>query len=251
MQEQFKLTVAEAKRLIAKGIRHHPDVQTALERGKVIVTTGSTNGYIYEELTGERIDKSQFMTGNITPTTGIIGTKKPATKIPNLVVVDGTPRKDADWLAALADLKPGDVVFKGGNALNYERRQVGILIGHPEGGTIGKVHPMTVARRARLIHPIGLEKSVPTDLADAAARVNRPSDGSEAKGPVLWVSPGEPFTEIEALKWLCGVEARAIGAGGVGGAEGGTWLLVEGPVDAVKAAGDAIAGVHGEAPFLN
>jgi len=172
MQDQFRLTVAEAKRLIARGVREHPAVRAALDHGKVIVTTGSTNGYIYEELTGERIDKSQFMTGNITPTTGIIGTKQPATRIPNLVIVNGEPKKDIDWLAALADLKPGDVVFKGGNALNHERKQVAILIGHPEGGTIGKIYPMTVARRARLIHPIGVEKSVPTDLAAAASRIN-------------------------------------------------------------------------------
>jgi len=251
MQDQFRLTVAEAKRLIARGIRQHPDVRAALENGKVIVTTGSTNGYIYEELTGERIDKSQFLTGNITPSTGVIGTKRPATRIPNLVIVNGQPDKGLDWLAALADLKPGDVVFKGGNALNYERRQVGILIGHPEGGTIGKVHPMTVARRARLIHPIGLEKSVPTDLAAAAARVNRPADGFQQNTPALWLLPGEPFTEIEALKYLCGVEAWPIAAGGIGGAEGGIWLLVEGPADAVEKVRALVGEIHGEPGFLD
>lgn len=250
MQEQFKLTVAEAKRLIAKGICEHPDVKKALERGKVIVTTGSTNGYIREELTGERIDKSRFMTGNITPSTGITGSKKPATKIPNLVIVNGEAKTDIDWLTALADLEAGDVVFKGGNALNYERKQVGILIGDRQSGTIGKVYPITVARRAKLIHPIGLEKSVPTDLAAAASRINRPSDGSKAKGPTLWVSPGEPFTEIEAIRYLCNAEACAIGAGGIGGAEGGTWLLVEGSDEAVGKAADIISEIRGERPFL-
>lgn len=251
MQDQLRLTVAESKRLIARGIREHPDVRAALQHGKVIVTTGSTNGYVYEELAGERIDKSQFMTGNITPTTGVIGTKQPATRIGNLVIVDGQPRKDVDWLAALADLKPGDVVFKGGNALNYARKQVGILIGHPEGGTIGKVYPMVVARRAKLIHPIGLEKSVPTDLAAAAAVVNRPPDGFEPNRPTLWLSNGQPFTEIEALRYLCGVEASAIGAGGIGGAEGGTWLLVEGSADAIKRAAAIVGEIHGERAILD
>ncbi len=251
MQAQLRLTVAESKRLIARGIRHHPDVRAALEHGKVIVTTGSTNGYIYEELAGESIDKSQFMTGRITPDTGILGNRKPATKIPNLVVVHGKPDKDIDWLDALADLKPGDVVFKGGNALNYERQQVALLIGHPEGGTIGKIHAVAVARRARLIHPIGLEKSVPTDLADAAQRVNRPDGGHRSGDPALWLSPGEPFTEIEALRALCGVDARAIGAGGIGGAEGGVWLLIEGPDEKVEQALAVVADIHGEPRFLD
>ncbi|MBN1343488.1 MAG: hypothetical protein JXQ73_12445 [Phycisphaerae bacterium] len=251
MQDQFRLTVAQAKRLIARGIRHHPDVRHALESGKIVITTGSTNAYIYEELSGERIDKSQFMTGNIVPSKGIIGTKRPATKIPNLVIVKGEPKKDLDWLTALAGLEPGDVVFKGGNALNYERKQVGILIGHPEGGTIGKVYPITVARRAKLIHPIGLEKSVPTDLAEAAARVNRPADGFKAGNPALWLSPGEPFTEIEALKYLCGVDAWPIASGGIGGAEGGTWLLVEGTPEEIANAASTVSEIAGEPPTLD
>lgn len=251
MQAQLRLTVAESKRLIARGIRHHPDVLAALERGKVIVTTGSTNGYIYEEFAGETIDKSQFMTGRITPATGIVGRKTPATKTPNLVIVQGMPDKSIDWLDALADLKPGDVVFKGGNALNYDRKQVGILIGHPEGGTIGKIHPIAVARRAKLIHPIGLEKSVPTDLAEAAARVNRPEGQYRSGDPALWLSPGEPFTEIEALRYACDVEARAIGAGGIGGAEGAVWLLIEGPDDKVEQALALVADIHGEPRFLD
>ncbi len=251
MQDQFRLTVAEAKRLIARGVCQHPDVRAALDRGKVIVTTGSTNGYVYEELTGERIDKSQFMTGNIVPSTGILGTKQPATKIPNLVIVDGEPQKDVNWLDAVADLKPGDVVFKGGNALNYERKQVGILIGDRQSGTIGKVYPIAVARRVKLIHPIGLEKSVPTDLAAAAARINRPPDGFEPNRPALWLSPEEPFTEIEALKCLCGVDAWPIAAGGIGGAEGGTWLLVEGTTEAVGKAAALVKEIVGEPPVLD
>ncbi len=251
MQDQLRLTVAESKRLIARGIAEHPAVRAALQHGKVIITTGSTNGYVREELTGESLDKAQFLTGNIVPSTGILGSKKPATKIANLVLVDGKPEPDLDWTKALADLQPGDVVFKGGNALNYERRQVGILIGHPEGGTIGKIHPIVTARRGRLIHPIGLEKSVPTDLAAAAAYVNRPTGGFRKGNPALWVSPGEPFTEIEALQLLCGVDVIPIAAGGIGGAEGGTWLLVEGTDEAVARAARLVEEIAGEPRFLD
>lgn len=44
------LTVSEGKRLIAKGIMAMPSVKEKLEKGMIIVTKGTTNTYIAEEL---------------------------------------------------------------------------------------------------------------------------------------------------------------------------------------------------------
>ena len=144
-------------------------------------------------------------------------------------------------------LGPGDVFVKGANALNYERKQAGVLIGHPTGGGVGAAIGTVMARRIRYLHPVGLEKSVPADLNEVAARINRDADG---KGPVLWVAPGDIFTEIEALHVLSGVEAVPAGAGGIGGAEGAVWLALFGTKDQLDRTQEAIASVRGERPFM-
>ena len=58
------LTVAAGKRLIAKGVAAFPPVKRALAQGTVAVGSGSTNGYIIEELTGEPFAKHSFVTGH-------------------------------------------------------------------------------------------------------------------------------------------------------------------------------------------
>lgn len=47
-----RLTVSESKRLIAKGIAANKDVKDRLENGIVIITLGTTNTYLAEELAG-------------------------------------------------------------------------------------------------------------------------------------------------------------------------------------------------------
>ena len=85
------------------------------------------------------------------------------------------------------------------------------------------------------------------DLNEVAARLNRDADG---KGSTLWVVPGDIFTEIEALRVLAEVEAIPVGAGGVGGAEGATWLALFGTVGQLDRAQEAIDSVSGEPPFV-
>ena len=104
-----------------------------------------------------------------------------------------------------------------------------------------------VSRRIRLLLPVGLEKSVPGDLHDVAAAL---SEANRAKGPTLWVVPGELLTEIEAFGLLCGVQAVPIGAGGIGGAEGAVWLALFGEEPALDRATELVGEIQGEAPFL-
>jgi hypothetical protein len=147
---------------------------------------------------------------------------------------------------AVKMLKAGDVVIKGANALNYERRQCGVLVGHPEGGTAGSIIGAVVARRVIFLHPVGLEKCVTLDLNDVALKLMK---DVPASGPTLWVLPGEVFTEIEALRVLAGVECVHVASGGIGGAEGAVWLAIFGDKTRIDYAMSFLDSIKGEPNF--
>jgi hypothetical protein len=237
------LAVAESKRLIARGIVQMDSVQRALEGGWIAVGSGTTNGYIIEELTGEPFDKLSHVTGRTVPS----DYNGPAITYAGAdLVLHRGERVEMKALEALEKMGPGDVFMKGANALNYERCQAGVLIGHPTGGNVGAVIGAAVARRIRFIHPVGLEKSLSVDLDAVAAAMNEDAEG---KGPTLWVVPGVIFTEIEALELLADVDVLPCGAGGIGGAEGAVWLTVFGKPPALEQAGSILASLRGEPPF--
>ena len=244
MHRILSLTVSESKRLIAKGIAQWDVVQNALENGIIAIGSGTTNGYIIEELTGEPFDKKTLVTGRTLPAN--YDGPKISYDGGDLVLRKGE-RLDVSARDILDEMRAGDVYMKGANALNYERAQVGVLIGHPTGGNVGAFIGPCMARRIRFVHPVGLEKSVGVDLDEAAAMINEDAEG---KGPTLWVVPGEIFTEIEALEVLSGVQAVPCGAGGVGGAEGAIWLSLFGTNAELAAAMDVIDGIRNEPPFV-
>jgi len=241
------LTVSESKRLIAKGVVESELLQSALKNGTVAVAKGTTDSYIVEELLGEAIDKTTYCTGVTLPA---VSDRKGSTsgKHPDLVLRKGE-RLDCTAVAAVADMGPGDVFIKGANALNYEREQAALLIGHPTGGTIGATLGTIIARRIHLVIPVGLEKSCGMDLEEAAAIG---SDPDECRGqvPALWPIRGHIFTEIEAIETLAGATAVPYGAGGIGGAEGSVRLLILGNEEQVSAADELIKSIQGEPPFI-
>ena len=243
MHHVISLTVSESKRLIAKGVAEADFVKRAMNEGTLAIGSGSTNGYVIEEITGERFDKKTLVTGRTMPS-GYDGPKLSYTHA-DLVICKGE-RLDIKASKAVAEMGPGDVYAKGVNAINYERDQAGVLIGHPTGGGVGATLGTIVARRITYLHPVGLEKSTPADLDEVAESLQEDRD---AKGPTLWVVPGVIFTEIEALKVLADVDAIPAGAGGIGGAEGAVWLAMFGTADQLKKAEEVVASVRGEPPF--
>ncbi len=238
------LTVSESKRLIAKGVAAAEFVQHAMNAGTLAISSGSTNAYLIEEITGEKIDKKQRVTGRTLP--GNYDGPKITYTAPDLVIRKGE-RVDITALEALADMSPGDVFCKGANAINYQLQQAAVLIGHPEGGTVGATVGTIISRRIRFLHAVGLEKSVGADLNDVAAAINSDAEG---KGPTLMVIPGDIFTEIEALDVLADVESVQAAAGGIGGAEGAVWLAIFGDKPALDKAQAAIDSVRNEPPFV-
>jgi len=239
----FSMTVSESKRLIAKGVVQLDYVKRALDQGILAIGPGSTNGYVIEEITGEALDKASFVAGRTLPH-GYDGPKMSYTR-PDLVMKQGK-RLNVTGRDILNEMRPGDVYVKGANAINYDLKQTGVLIGDPTGGGVGFTLGPVVARRIRYLHPVGLEKNMSADLDEVADSLNRDKEG---RGPTLWVVPGDIFTEIEALEVLAGVEAHQIAAGGIGGAEGAVWLAVHGTRQQLDRAKEVIGAVRGEPPF--
>lgn len=246
------LTVAESKRLIAKGVAAHSNVLHALTDGIVVVCKGTTNAYVVEELMGREIERTDYVTGWVSPAT-LQGQNLTSAKLPDVILERGRPVKGTNSKEIVPKLKAGDVFIKGANALNYERGQAALLIGHPTGGTVGAVIGVLIARRVKLLVPVGLEKNIPGDLNDIAAAMadvdeTDPSDPRPI--PTLWPVPGELFTEIEAIELLTGCEAVQTAAGGVAGAEGAVRLLIRGSKEQVRKAHMLVAAVQGEHPFI-
>ena len=246
MKAEVVLTVSESKRLIAKGVAAIPYVQDRLEKGIIVVNSGSTNGAIYEELTGLTIDKRAYLTGRTTPAAH--RGSWDVESLPDLVLVNGEIDTKLDRFSALEKMRPGDVFIKGANALNYAAHVAGITIGHPRGGTIGGAIGTIYGRKLHLLIPVGLEKEIPGDIVEASEML---AAEDEALTPILslWPVYGDIFTEIEAFLALAGVTATPVAAGGIAGAEGAIRFLLTGSAQEVRNALALAKQVQGEPPL--
>ena len=251
---QYMLTPAAGKRLIAKSLVKYPPVQQALKSGTVVVIAGTTNGYVAEEILSsigqlEGFSRKRFMRGIVLPPSQPRtenGRIEDESEFPgDVVIINGSWKKGLTIFDVADDLKEGDIIFKGANALDISNKKAAIYIGHPKGGTILASLQAVVGRRVRLILPVGLEKRVPTNLDKLALKLNSPG----AQGPRLLPVVGEVFTEIEAISHLTGAKAEPVAAGGVAGAEGSIWLLVSGESQEMEAAQKIINSISREPSF--
>lgn len=252
--KQFLITPAAGKRLIAKGMAKHIAINKALESGTVVIIAGTTNGYIAEEILNdigqiEYFSRRRFFRGIVLPPGGPVtstGRVKDESEFPGDVIIkNGVWQKGLTIFDVVDDLKEGDIILKGVNAVNLPHRQAGIYIGDPFGGTIGAALQAVVGRRVRLILPVGLEKRIYGDLNDLASRLNVPG----AQGARLLPVPGEIFTEIEAISLLTGAKSELVAGGGVSGAEGSIWLAISGQEDQVEFAEKLLNSISREPNF--
>ncbi len=246
MLTEIILTVSESKRLIAKGVAAMPAVRKALTDGIVAIATGSTNGYVVEEITGRPIQKPAYMTGATLPH-GVRRDGLLSRDVPDVVLHKGKPLAGVTTTGIAQQMSAGDVFIKGANALYYPDRRAGILIGHPTGGTLGAVLGTIIARRITFVIPVGLEKCVAQPIESVAEFIRCDAEGTI---PSIWPIDGEIVTEIEALKILTGVEAMQSAAGGIAGAEGAVRLVLRGTKEQIAAAEALANAVHGEPPFI-
>ncbi len=251
---QVVLTPVAGKRLIAKGMKKYPAIREALRSGTVVIIAGTTNGYVAEELlkeTGQAGDfeREKFFRGIVLPPAGEEG--EAGKKVAENVLAGDVILEKGRWIRGktifdvVDDLREGDVILKGANALDLLHRRTAVHVSSPVGGTIVAALRAVIGRRVRLIVPVGLEKRVPGDLEELAARVNAP--GTE--GPRLLPLPGEVFTELEAIEVLSGATAEIISAGGVLGAEGAVRLAVGGGPAKEKRAREVLTPLLEEPPF--
>jgi hypothetical protein len=161
------------------------------------------------------------------------------------MITKGVWQKGKTIFDVVDELKEGDIILKGANALDPVRRQAAILIGLPKGGTIGAALQAVVGRRVQLILPVGLEKRVCSDLMKTAARLNAPG----AHGPTPLPVPGDAFTKIDAIRLMAGAEAEMVAAGGVGGAEGSVRLALWGSGEQIEAAEKLLKAIASEPDF--
>jgi hypothetical protein len=247
VQGQAILTVSESKRLIAQAVKEMPIVKNALANGIVIIGKGTTNAYVAEEITGKKIERAAFVRGRIQPAKG--GKKLPDVKAAPDVILEKGKVLDLPLAEAVKKLKPGDVVIKGGNALDYKNKLVGVNIGAPDAGTTGATMPYVVARKAYLVIPIGLEKLVAGDLVDLSLKMREPIESLNGLQSMFLLT-GEIVTELEAIHVLTGATAFQCSAGGIGGAEGSVWLVFRGTKEQVTKALKLVESIQGEPPYV-
>jgi hypothetical protein len=248
-QAWVKLTVAESKRLIAKGLVKYPPLAQKLKKGQLIIARGTSNTYVAEEILKETIVPGAFVTGRISPEKGT-GLEKVETRISEIVLRNGE-RLDIDFVEALDASNDLDIVLKGANLLNYSQRKAAVLIGSSTGGTLGQVLLRMKNDKIRLIIPVGLEKNSSYDLQVLSEKLQFKVKNIDKKVPELWLLPGEIFTEIEAIQQFADVEVSQIGSGGIAGAEGAVSLLIRGGEAEVNKALKIIGEIQGEPAFKN
>ncbi|MHB9026249.1 MAG: hypothetical protein ACYC7E_19085 [Armatimonadota bacterium] len=245
MQASIVLTVAQGKRLIARAVAQLPEIRAVLHSGLLAIGRGTTNAYVAEEILGQPIPKGNYVAGRTMPA-GVPGKLLGKGTYPDIVLRDGQPIEGATVTGAVNEMKSGDVFIKGGNALNYAQGVVGVLMGHPQGGTIGSTYGAIVARKVQLIIPIGLEKLVTDDIYELSRMSLRTDNHPDAPVTSLFPMTGTIITEIEALAILCGVQAYLLSAGGVAGAEGAVWLLLDGEKEQLDRALALAHDIQGE-----
>jgi hypothetical protein len=253
--KQFALTPAAGKRLIAKALSAHLITQPAIQTGTLVIVAGTTNGYLAEELLlllgqSEGFSRRRFYRGITIPPDQPI---KETGRIPDeekfpgdVVLCNGTWRKGATIFDVINDLKEGDIIIKGANALDLKHRKAAVLIGDSKAGTIGAAMQAVIGRRVRLILPAGLEKRVPGNLDSLSLLMNAPG----ASGVRLFPVSGEIFTEIDALFMLTGMNFELVAAGGIAGAEGAIWLVGNGTLEQEQAAQSLVKSLAGEPMFM-
>ncbi len=248
------LTPSAGKCLIGKAMAVHPAIKSTLQSGTIVIIAGTTNGYIAEEILstiGEKgnLTRSRFFRGIILPPTyktTETGRLSDESGFPGDVVIkDGVWQRGKTIYDVADDLKEGDIILKGANALDLMHKRAAVLVGVQQGGTIIVALQAAVGRRVRLILPVGLEKRISGDLNELAIRLNAPG----AKGLRLLPVPGEVFTEIDSLSLLAGVTAELIAGGGVCGAEGSVWLAISGTTETELTADRIIQSVAYEPAF--
>ena len=250
---QFIVTSHAGKRLIGKALAVNSTVVNAAKNNTLVIIAGTTNGYVAEELLKNLgingFSRKNFFRGVTLPPTiqlsaeGRLFDEKQFSG--DVIITKCEWQKGKTIHDVIDQLKEGDVIIKGANALNLEHKQAAILIGHPNAGTIGITLPTVVGRRIKLIIATGLEKRVNNNLHNIAEKINTPGTNGYRLLPI----PGQIFTELDAITQLTGATAELIAAGGICGAEGAIYLAIHGSEEQEENTEKLLKQITTEPPF--
>ena len=256
------LTPSESKRLIGKAVATLEEIKKALNSGRMIISEGTTNAYVIEELFGTPISKEIFACGTVCEG-GLSSVPTDVRIMPYLVkcgkpldarppeAADDVPSKENWELHAdlIQEFEADDVMVKGATAVD-PLGNAGVFVAEGDGGNIGRDWPVVFARGAHLIVPVGLEKLIPS-VAEASRNcsVLRFKHSFGWCPAVMPLTNGKVITEVQALKILTGVTAIHVGSGGIGGSEGTVVLSIGGKEKAVDDAFELVKSIKGEPPI--
>jgi hypothetical protein len=230
----------ESKKLVAVGVTAIDWVREKMKKGKIAVARGTTNAFVLEEMIAIReFDKSLYVAGQIVPKGERLTSCPSKKRLKEVLFVDGKPNEIDSLQDAVKDMTKGDIVIKGGNALDPDG-VVGVLLGHPAAGTCGAFWGAVKAKGLTLLIPIGLEKIVAHSVLYSSMEMGiEEIDLADGYKSGLFPLFGEVFTEIEALLTLFELDDVVhVASGGVGGAEGAVTLLLVGDEVIVRKAYD-------------
>ncbi len=221
-QVQITLTPGQSKRIIAMGVKELPVIRQALEKGIILISLGTTNAYVLEELTGKKVDHYRYAAGYINGTAAVVPQDK------RLAAVALKKGKEVNGEGVINEMTASDVVIKGANALDPQGI-AGVTMANPTGGTTGALIGTIMAKGINFIIPVGIEKSIPYSVLDISKRIGIQRCTKATGLPVgMMPLPGKVITEVEALTLLGAEDVFPIGAGGVEGGEGSVTLCVTG-----------------------
>jgi hypothetical protein len=220
---QITLTPCESKRIIAMGVKKLPVIQQALKNGIILITLGTTNAYVAEELTGRKIDHLRYAAGYIDGTAAVVVPQDK--RLPTIALKNG---KEVSADNIINEMTSKDVVIKGANAIDPDGI-AGVMLANPMGGTTGNITVPVMAKGINLVIPVGLEKSIPYSVIEISKRIGI-QRCIKATGLPVGMAPlaGKVVTEVEALTLLGAEDVFPIGAGGVEGGEGSIILCIIG-----------------------
>jgi hypothetical protein len=245
MKFETVLTVAQSKRLIARGVVHHPYVKAAFHNGMIGICRGTTCSCVAEEFLGRSIEKFGYTTGVTLPKDPFPKTASAKETLHDIIIRRGEITMDGEMVTEAAkNMSQGDVIIKGANALNYRKKVAGCLIGHPAGGTSGAFWGPLYGRKLHLIIPVGLEKEISGDIFEASAECMEENSGNS-----LMPLTGTIITEIEAFSILTGARAVQIAAGGIRGAEGSVRFLINGNREEICEVSKIVSALEDEKPY--
>ncbi|MFC2045603.1 hypothetical protein ACFLUH_02885 [Chloroflexota bacterium] len=241
------LNPSESKRLIAKAIAVLPEVKSALQKSTLVISMGTTNAMVAEEIIGKTIENRAIFTRGVV-CEGKLNANTEMDLFP-IVLKEGKVI-EMHQKAALEEFRPGDVFIKGANAVDV-KGDVGVLVGSEVGGTVGEAWYAVSGRGGCLICPVGLEKLVPS-VSEVAPKTNiyRYKYSMGMPACLIFMPTAKVITEIQAIKVLSSADAYFIASGGVGGSEGAVTLIMEGDAATVKKAFELVKSVKDEPPVV-